>query len=663
MTDQPVAEKESFRSREPITKPLRLLLIEDSEDDALLIVDELQRGGYEVTWDRVETAATVAAALQRQTWDTVICDWVLPHLSASDALDVLKQHGGDARIIVVSGEIGEEVAVTAMKSGVHDFVDKHKLTRLVPAIERELREADGQRARVRAEEALQASELRYRDLFETAQDGIFIIDADTGQITDINQLLLEWLGYPREEILAKPLWEVSPFKDIAADQEAFHELRKQEYIRYDDLQLETKSGQQIAVDFVSSVFRVDGKKLFHCNVRDIRDRKRLAEQLAVQSTALAAAANAIVITDSDGTITWVNPAFARLTGYATTEVIGRTPALLKSGVHDRSFYEQLWATICAGQVWCGEIVNRRKDGSLYTEEMTITPVRQNGVIGHFIAIKQDVSERKRAEAAIGKLNAELERRVEERTTQLAAANRELEAFSYSVSHDLRAPLRHIDGFSRMLLEKCATQLDAEGRRLVARIQAGARRMGHLVEALLSLSRVTRGDLAQQVTNLSDLAQSIAADLQKNEPNRQVVFVMAPGLVAEGDRRLLRAVLENLFGNAWKYTSKHPTARIEFGMIEGESRGVYFVRDDGPGFDAAQVGKLFAPFRRLHTESEFDGTGIGLATVQRIVHRHGGRVWAESTPGQGATFYFTLRHSAADIPAAGAVKGLMELPAP
>ena len=141
MTDQPVAEKESFRSREPITKPLRLLLIEDSEDDAMLIVDELQRGGYEVTWDRVETAATVAAALQRQTWDTVICDWVLPHLSASDALDVLKQHGGDARIIVVSGEIGEEVAVTAMKSGVHDFVDKHKLTRLVPAIERELREA------------------------------------------------------------------------------------------------------------------------------------------------------------------------------------------------------------------------------------------------------------------------------------------------------------------------------------------------------------------------------------------------------------------------------------------------------------------------------------------------------------------------------------------
>jgi len=238
--------------------------------------------------------------------------------------------------------------------------------------------------------------------------------------------------------------------------------------------------------------------------------------------------------------------------------------------------------------------------------------------------------------------AELEERVAKRTSELAALNRELEAFAYSVSHDLRAPLRGIDGFSQALLEDYADKLDAEGQDYLRRVQAGSQRMGQLIDGLLKLFRVTRGEMRREAVDLSSLAQAVAAELQQREPERRVEFVIAEGLVAEGDAPLLRVVLENLLGNAWKFTAKYPRARIEFGVTQRRGERAYFVRDDGVGFDMAYADKLFGAFQRLHSTAEFDGTGIGLATVQRIIHRHGGRVWAEGMEGQGATFYFALR---------------------
>ncbi len=258
------------------------------------------------------------------------------------------------------------------------------------------------------------------------------------------------------------------------------------------------------------------------------------------------------------------------------------------------------------------------------------------------ALLSVVEDQKRAEEEIRTLNAELEIRVRDRTAQLEAANKELEAFAYSVSHDLRAPLRAMEGFSAALLSQYPDQLDEQGRHYLDRIQEASRRMGQLIDDMLTLSRVTRAALTRQRVDLGDLAREIAADLQAQDPQRRVEFVVAQGLAVEADPHLLRVALQNLLDNAWKFTGKREQARIEVGSNPGEgSECVYYVKDDGVGFDMAYAGKLFAPFQRLHRMHEFPGTGIGLATVQRIVARHGGRVWTEAEVDRGATFYFTL----------------------
>jgi K+-sensing histidine kinase KdpD len=236
--------------------------------------------------------------------------------------------------------------------------------------------------------------------------------------------------------------------------------------------------------------------------------------------------------------------------------------------------------------------------------------------------------------------SELERRVELRTRELTVANKELEAFSYSVSHDLRAPLRSVDGFSLMLLEDCGDKLDENGKHQLSRIRASVGRMSQLIEDLLKLSRVARTETRTEFVNVSEIASSVAATLKESEPGRNVEFAIEEKLFAQADSRLLRGALENLLGNAWKYTSKHPQARIEFGRATDE-RKAFFVRDDGAGFDPQYAEKLFAPFQRLHAPTEFPGTGIGLATVQRIIRKHGGEIWAEAALEKGATFYFTL----------------------
>ena len=252
-----------------------------------------------------------------------------------------------------------------------------------------------------------------------------------------------------------------------------------------------------------------------------------------------------------------------------------------------------------------------------------------------------MTERKHAEDALRDANNKLESRVRERTGELEEANNELEAFSYSVSHDLRAPLRSLDGFSHALLEDHADKLDEEGVGFLQRIRADSQRMAELIDDLLRLSRVTRTEMRNDAVDLSLLAHATSTNLQQIAPEREVTFVIAEGLVAKGDQGLLGNLLENLLGNAWKYTEKRERARVEFGCNQENGSRVYFVRDDGVGFNMEYVDKLYHPFQRLHTVDEFEGAGIGLAIVQRIVHRHNGRTWAESEPDQGATFYFTL----------------------
>jgi PAS domain S-box-containing protein len=343
---------------------------------------------------------------------------------------------------------------------------------------------------------------------------------------------------------------------------------------------------------------------------------------------------------SDGRILEVNEGFVNMTGYSYVEVIGKTTLDLRLWVRDQGRAAVVSDLSQGKKVHGADFQFRTKSGETIIGSFSAEVIAISGQPWILSSIN-DITARKRAEEEIAKLNAELEQRVVERTAQLEAANRELEAFAYSTSHDLRAPLRSIDGFSHLLLEECAPLLDDAGKGYLTRIRAAAQHMGQLIDDLLDLSRISRAELRRVAVDLSALAQQVAEELRQAQPERKVEFVIAPGLSAQADPGMLQIVLGNLLQNAYKFTAKHATARIEFGVMAQNGETVYYVRDDGAGFDATYAAKLFGVFERMHSVGDFPGTGIGLATVQRIIHRHGGRVWAEGAVEQGATIYFTL----------------------
>jgi len=337
----------------------------------------------------------------------------------------------------------------------------------------------------------------------------------------------------------------------------------------------------------------------------------------------------------------LNPSGEKMLGYSIADISGKSPEEFLPPENAEILNANYSKCIKAGAQVDYEYDINLNAGYRYFHT-TLVPVRdKSGRICRIIGIADNITERKRAEEELKKLNENLEYLIAKRTVQLEAANKELEAFCYSVSHDLRAPLRSIDGFSQALLEDYGDKLDAQGQDYLRRVRAASQHMAQLIDDLLKLSRVTRREICVKKVNLSKMALAIVAELKSAQPERRVDFVIAPEVYVNGDEGLLMVLLENLMDNAWKFTSKHQHARIEFGVIEDGGKEVYFVSDDGAGFDMAYAGKLFGAFQRLHAMNEFPGTGIGLATVQRIIHLHGGRVWAEGAVEKGATIYFTL----------------------
>jgi PAS domain S-box-containing protein len=497
--------------------------------------------------------------------------------------------------------------------------------------------------RKEAEDILKLANAYNRSLLEASLDPLVTIDAN-GKITDANNAAELVTGVSRAHLIGSDFSDY--FTEPGKAREGYQKVFTDGFVKDYPLAIHHASGRITHVLYNAVVYKDAGGNVqgVFAAARDITERKKAEDALrlanAYNRSLLEASLDPLVTIDVNGKITDVNLATEKVTGRSRRELIGTDfsdyftePEKARTGY--RLVFQE-------GSVMDYALEIRRKDGY-------ITPVLYNAalyrdeagnVIGVFAAAR-DITERKKAEDEIKKLNRELEARVIERTAQLEASNKELEAFAYSVSHDLRTPLRGIDGFSLALLEDYGDVLDETGKDYLQRVRAGALKMGQLIDALLNLSRLTRGEVRRASVDLSSLAKNAAEELKKSEPERRAEFIIVSGATVKGDPVMLRAVIDNLFANAWKFTSKCGAARIEFGVAKGEERTAYFVRDNGSGFDMAYANKLFTAFQRLHGAADFPGLGIGLATVQRIIHRHGGKVWAEGEVGKGAVFYFTL----------------------
>jgi PAS domain S-box-containing protein len=363
----------------------------------------------------------------------------------------------------------------------------------------------------------------------------------------------------------------------------------------------------------------------------VTERKKAEELKARLAAIVDSSEDAVIGTTLTGEITSWNNGAELLFGYTADEMIGAAISLLLPpgrSAEEPAIIERLKQGERTGTF---ETVRRRKDGHDIHASVTISPIHDSrGTIIGASKVARDITDRKRGEEALARAKEAAD-----------IANRELESFSYSVAHDLRAPLRGIDGFSQVLLEDYADRLDSEGQRYLGKVRESAQHMAQLIESLLSLARVTQSDTRRERVDLSELVRISCERLRRLTPERDVELVVGEGISDTGDGRLLGVAFDNMLGNAWKFTRKREHARVEFGVSHEDGQAIYFVRDNGAGFDMAFASKLFGVFQRLHTGSEFEGTGIGLATVQRIIRRHGGRIWAQGKIGEGATFYFTL----------------------
>lgn len=504
--------------------PIRILLVEDDSSDAILIDRELRKGGFEYQSLRVQSKEQFLQALTNQQPDIILSDHGLPAFDGLTALAIAKERVPDVPFIFVTGSLGEEMAIKTLKSGATDYVLKHALGNLVPAVKRALSQAADRARRKEAEAELRHSQARKAAILEAALDAIITIDHE-GKIQAWNRAAELTFGYTREEALGKEMAELIIPADLRAAQ-------RQALIQY-----------------------VSGRQSMPANRR-------------YESRAM------------------------------------------------------------------------RADGSQFPVEIALARIPLEG-LPMFTGFVRDITERKQTEEHIRQLNADLELRVRERTAQLESANKELEAFSYSVSHDLRAPVRHIEGFIQVLEPMTAGQLSEEPRNVLKMIAQSARHMNRLIEGLLAFSRTNRAEMTFTDVDPNILVDEARNELRNQARGRSIEWVIGTLPTVRGDPITLRQVFCNLISNALKYTSTRAKARIELAAQEKGDETIFYVRDNGVGFDTQYTDRLFGVFQRLHPATQFEGTGIGLAIVRRIITRHGGRTWAEGARDQGATFYFSL----------------------
>ncbi len=493
-----------------------------------------------------------------------------------------------------------------------------------------------------AEVALRESEEKFSRAFMAVPNLLIVATLPDEEYVEVNEAFERTCGYRREELSGRTLAEVDIWENPADRSLVLRILQEKGRLRDLEITFRRRSGENFVGLFSAELTELCGVTCMIGIITDITERKQAEEALRKSEEKFAKVfryvPSLLVVSSTlkEGRLIEVNEAFEKVFKYTRDEAIGRSALDLNMWFDPEDRVEAIRTIREKGEVRDQEIRFREKNGKVFVGLYSAT-ITEIGGEECLLSILNDITERKRQEEEIERLNTNLTARA----LELETAYKELEAFSYSVSHDLRRPLTVINGYSQVILEMCGRALGERCRGHVQEIYDGTLRMNELIDALLTFSRLAHTELKRETVDLSNMAQDIAAELKLAEPGRRVRFLIAKGVTVDGDTSLLHAVLGNLLGNAWKYTATREEAVIEFGTTDIDGKPAWFVRDNGTGFAMADADKLFTPFQRLPGAGEFKGHGIGLATVERIIRRHGGRVWAESEPGKGATFYFTL----------------------
>jgi PAS domain S-box-containing protein len=504
----------------------------------------------------------------------------------------------------------------------------------------------GQAAAVRTdmtESTFRGTEINFFKAFQTAPTILIISSLADGRFKEVNETFERAMGYRRDEVIGRTSLELNVWQNPQDREVVIQHLAKGKQVRNHEFNFRSKSGEIIIGLYSAEIIDIGAEPCLLSLVNDISARKNAEEELRRSEERYRRLYNDTPVMlhsiDKDGRLISVSNFWLETLGYERDEVIGRrstdflTPA-------SRSYATDVVLPEFFRTGTCKDVPYHyvKKNGE--TVEVLLSAIAERDREGNIIrslAVMVDVTDRKRLDEEIYRLSTDLAARAYE----LELANRELEAFNYTVAHDLRKPLSVVNGYSQIIRELCSSNLDAECREYLREIFEGTCRMSRLIDTLLDFSRLAHAKLSRETVDLSAMAHEVCLELQFTASQRRVTFRVADGVTVDGDRNLLRVVLSNLLGNAWKYTESRQEAVIEFGLVEIAGKQTCFVRDNGPGFDMASAETIFTPFKRLATSEKSEGFGIGLATVERIIRRHGGKVWAEGEPGKGAAFYFSL----------------------
>jgi PAS domain S-box-containing protein len=638
-------------------RPVVQVLLVDHDATALGVLRKaLQRRRERVV---VETCRSVRAALDRIAqvcYDVVVSDIRLPGMDGLAHLARSRRLRPHTPTLLVTWQDPRDLAAQALRGGAYDFIQKPinpesflaavgralQLRRLDRQVEDQKQELE-RRARTLEQTVtdLQESEARLRCVAQSATDAIISAD-DQGNIIFWNRAACCIFGYTEAQVLGRPLTLLMPERYRAAHRNGLERLRSRGEPKLlgktVELQGLRKDGSEFPLELSLAGWQTKEGNFYTGIARDISERKETEAVRRHLAAIVESSDDAIIGTTLQGLVTSWNKGAERLYGYTPREMVGRPISLLVPSERLNEVPQLLRRIQRSEHVEHYETVRRRADDRLIDISFTMSPLRAlDGSITGASSIERDITPHKQAEREILRLNDELRRRA----VEAEAANKELEAFSYTVSHDLRAPLRAIDGFARILLEDHAPRFAPDARRYLDLVRNNAQQMGHLIDDLLAFSRLSRQPLRKQPVALPELVQRVFDDLSREEPARKVTLALGDLPACQADPALLKQVFVNLLANALKYSRRRAEAVIEIGCRQEPGEHAYYVKDNGVGFDMQYAHKLFGVFQRLHRAEDYEGTGVGLATVQRIIHRHGGRIWAEAAVDQGATFYFTL----------------------